>query len=786
LGYEVVELSDPLNRDDRSYIVAFVSEPFKIEASCGEILKYYPAWNTARVKPAIVKKPRTHVQDKSAMLAHIARELRIDQKIVVYLDDYIRMKSLTLNRNKSPTAGVPPIYVPVAGRVRTEGRNAWTITSDALDAIEEWRLRANSPIILVGGEGGTGKTHIAREASERWNQTGSIQSFGIDSQTFIQKFETRLASNSQIEIYDIYLECLGGTSHVDKESFYDQWMNGICILTIDGIDEIANRARDKFAIAEFLEEVLQSDTEGFGKLIITAREFLVTDDLLGKVAVCQLQPFDSQRAKSFFEKTYERYKPLGYSEAKQKFIERSMRDANSLQKGQPDYVPYVLSLIAESYIESETGIPDFSSGNDAEEDCADITEFVVNRVCQREMLRIKDSRIRVDEQRRIFELLAAEGTPGGTEETYRRLIGQVVDGEISTNLERFLQSHLLLSKRDISGVDARMLWFRYDFHAEHFMASFVVRYINRNAFGSDAPDGLPRRAATKLIESGGYDDPLVTAIADRLRSLTYDQLLQGILSTMQATELTNRQTKRYLDAVLFNIALKKGVAGGDRPDTVMNLLSRDLFGARNGTVLEGLTICQIPRQPNRRMVLDFSGLTIENAFFEDWHDFFNCAADQNTTFVSTIVNRCGVDLKGATPLGSAKFDRSSCSLDDSAQARLLSISASRATKEEAMRESLRRFFADFKSGVGQFRSHVGKNFFYGRGFATMQAANLVSPEQFVSILVKLNLVEERDDRRGGHFALSGSCLSDVADFVDQARERKSIREAIKTLVAMAR
>src|SRR5690606_28757734 len=136
---------------------------------------------------------------------YIARELQLDRRNVFYLDDYIRLKTAAFTSQSHPLASAP-IYVPIAARLNSGSKKAWVV-EDALKAIDEWRTRPHCPIMLVGGEGGTGKTHVVREANERWNRSSDVRAHSIDSHTFIQKFETRLASNAPIEVYDIYLAC---------------------------------------------------------------------------------------------------------------------------------------------------------------------------------------------------------------------------------------------------------------------------------------------------------------------------------------------------------------------------------------------------------------------------------------------------------------------------------------------------------------------------------------------------------------------------------------------------
>jgi hypothetical protein len=789
LGYEIIELSDPLNENDKSYIAAFVSEPFRIAAASADILQHYPAWKTARIKSAIVRKPRSDVRDTSAMLDHIARELQLDQKNVFYLDDYIRRKTAAFSQ-RTPQSSHAPVYVPVAARLKPlEGKPG--IVHDTLQALDEWRSRPHCPVMLIGGEGGTGKTHVVREAHDRWNRTSVVRAHSIDSHTFIQKFETRLASNSPIEVYDIYLACGSDDDRdrLDKESFYDHWLNGTYLLTIDGVDEIANRAPGDFSLVEFLEDVLLADTEGFGKLLVTAREFLLTEELTSKVELCQLLPFDERRATSFFEKTYKRDLSENYALSFARLVERSLKDATALRRGESGYIPYVLSLIAESYMESDTGDANLSFSEESDLECANLTEFVVNRICQRERLRIRDPRIRVEEQRVLLELLSAEGAPGVTEDRYRRLIKQVIEGGVSENIERFLLSHLLLARRSVEGANTHLVWFRYDFHAEHFLASLVARHIRANveSVASDSAKAFPSKPSAALVDHRGFDDLLVTGVAEQLMSLPYDDMVQGVLATMQTTQDLERETKRYLDAALFNIALKKEVMErGDSAncEDIMSSLAKDLFGGGGG--LRDISISRIPRQPHRRMTLNLMNTTVQNGYFEDWHDFFHCRANESTRFEQCVVSRCGADLRGHSSLTEQMFDRSTCSLDDLAQARLLSASASVRTKEEAVRESLRRFFAAFRSGVGTYRAHAGKNWFGGRGYASMQAANLLSAEKFASVLLRSGIITESNDRRGGHYALNPDYHVDVADFVEQARESKALRGAMKALVAAAR
>ncbi len=500
--------------------------------------------------------------------------------------------------------------------------------------IEKWLKTTNSPLLVIKGTAGIGKTTYAKYISDLFqnsnrNESNSMILF-IDSNEIQEELLYLQKVGKKLDLYSFYKAANAHEKALDKELFSINLDAGNLLLIIDGLDEIISRNLS-FDIDYFFKSISPSSF-GLGntKIIITTRTYFwdktnINNDLLYSI---ELLPFDLKRAKVFFEKTFKS------DESK---IKRALSIAEDFKLPSSEteyyYHPFVLDIIKEIVLSnneilfSDKAFSSQSLRSDLKVD------YIIGRICEREVKRVQQ--ISVDKQISFFIHLAVK-EHGKIDEAAIKdfLITSLKIQDISLSIVESFKAHPFLH----FDVETKSMSFKYDFFESYFISLFISGLLNINQetnidfetlkllsqklyHGSDTIKNITKRVSS-------WDDGNLLKIGDmiqKIRDFSIDDF---------------NITKRAISG-LFNLALAVNFNFKSNSRVYNTQLVKDLF-INSSNEIEHLVVLNVTSlEENIRF--DFSNLTFINCIFENYSLFWEC--NQNS---GTYYRKCSLRNIGST------------------------------------------------------------------------------------------------------------------------------------------
>lgn len=533
-------------------------------------------------------------------------------------------------------------YRPYNLPVYVEGLSGSSVGGDdtAIESLRRWYASVSSPLMVVKGYGGIGKTTLVKQFLDevhRNNQETGI--LFIDSNEIIGELEKIARSRQKIDdIYDFYL-AQAENEGSDGKSFSRDLLslsvdNGSLVLVLDGIDEVIAKLSTKFDVLGFIESISTSYTTNLrrSKIIITCRDHFW--DSLGDhrgIEQITLQPFSRELAEEFFSKSLDSSKFR---------VEKALAFADKLAlrpREDPEaaaiYIPYVLDMIA--YLvrhQAEFGSDNVVGGFDSTLlDPKVSNDFLVGSVCQREVAKLHS----LDVESQVAFFLELSVARDGHVSLYdvKSLLGGVggLSLAVSDDVVERLKGHPLLVCRD------NRLHFRYDFFNEYFRSLFIYKIIKERNLEL-VTDRFVDVAANYLR----FDGELMNSIADRLTysdetALFAIEAMETIrANAVQAQDLASLDRQRRATSGLFCLllTLRRDLASGrlhleEWTDLMMNFFSKD------GEIV-GLSLVDVGTSKSAKPIFDFRGKELRDCYFERYDFFWECPMDESTRFKSSV------------------------------------------------------------------------------------------------------------------------------------------------------
>lgn len=622
-----------------------------------------------------------------------------------------------------------PIFVESLTDEMIEGHNS------ALKALDNWYACPASPLMVVKGYGGIGKTTLVKQFLDNINKADKdVGLMFIDSTEIIDSLTRAARAEKKIDdLYDFYAAQKQREELVTKSFSKDLLRlsvdNGSLVIVLDGIDEVIAKLGSRFDIASFISSIVGSYSDNMerGKIVVTCRDNFWRDvDRDEVVKEITLLPFNENLAEEFFRQAFNSKRPK---------VSRAMdmADKLALKKGMVDvgeaiYIPYILDLIA--YLikhEEEFGDEDVRLVTPSKILNPQVSnDYLVGSVCGREIKKLDNYDI---DTQINFLMDFSVSKPG-----YISLYDVKSAFEKSTSLQvndefvEKLTGHPLLSCAD------NKLYFRYDFFYDYFKALYLVRYLisaDVNAMGDQVIDILHSYV--------GFDNAFSRSISDRV--LFSEDFLILILETVEA--LKTRLSKEDVPempmlrgaisgALTLLLTLKWRQRNSLDIETSTQLL-QEIF--LNGDFLEGVHIVGLSGSDKAKPIFDFRGKTIQSSYFEGYEYFWDCPMDEATRFISSSF----IDLE---PRAGVRINTFPNTFDPSCDISDISIHIAR-REEEAVDER-----AELKGRLMQFFKifHEQGNF-YPKKQEDVRAR--IYTGKLLPILLKHKVViEYRDTKKG--------------------------------------
>lgn len=626
--------------------------------------------------------------------------------------------------------------------------------------IDDWSKKNESPILIVKGTGGIGKTTFAQYIIDRiLKDNKNVIPLFIDSVLFKDNLIKEYRKYNKLNLYNFYEAVFSESSEVEKlneDQFNLNLDAGNFLVVIDGLDEIISKIPG-FKVDLFLSSIFEiTDNLGGGKVVITCRtHFWNTDFPHTNFKVIELSPFNKEQANLFFEGS------LNNSKKRIKALELADDFTFSENSDKYIYHPYILDIIRSIFeLEQDAMNLDLTTFNSNKLNPKIKNDYIVFRVCDRERKRI--GQISVDDQINFFKHLANNN--GGIlklkflDKELKRITNNQID---TVNIEAF-KAHPLLAIFNFS------VTFKYDFFSEIFRAIEVAEYFNFNSFTSKIPNNI----INILNENCWFDSGLNIEVSKRIESwdeedhlfisLLIDQILK---SDYQTKEIRNNAVGN-----IFNIALRINHIHHQNNKEENTKLLKVLFSGGFNSI-SNLRIVNL--SSDRQIRFDFSDLEIKGAIIENYQGFYECEFNENSRFIESVL----FNLTDSHAKVNGKIFIN-CTYDKNIEEAIKNYEETIADKSTKLKVFLNSFFHLFFSNgrLGrQWEEKVIKPRFNGVDKHDIGYAKVIR------VLKRTGLLESQMEKEGVKMFISEGYKDQVTKFVKDGTMSSTIAQAIELL-----
>lgn len=627
------------NYEDRSNKIGYtlLRENDKVRKEVTYYLYLYNEANLSRTFAAFSERHETVV--KKNLIIFLPKEIgqvfhnrRLSnvQKIfspknIFYIDEFIT--SISIKSIQSDDADkylninnfITPEYLVHNNKVKIE--------------IDKWLTIIDSPILVIKGTAGIGKTTFAKYISDlyqnlnRGDNKGSV--LFIDSNEIQEELLYLQKLGKKIDLYSFYKAATASDVTLDQELFAINLDAGNLLLIIDGLDEIISRNLS-FDIDFFFNSITSSNVGlGNSKIVITTRSYFwdksnIVDDIIYNI---ELLPFDIARASNFFEKSFNNNdlkvkKALAISED----FRLPSGDSNSHY-----YHPFVLDIIKEIIsTNNEILFSDsvFSSSILNREIRID---YIIGRICEREIKRVQQ--IDLDKQIKLFIHLAVKENGKFSQRSMRDFLRESIDlKDVSQNIVDAFNSHPFLH----FNLKTDNLNFKYDFFENYFTSLYISKIIDL-----ETETSIDYNIIKLLSQKLYHGSDTIKNIIKRVVNWNEDNLLKirDLIDGIMTYDADDYSAKKKAVSGIFNLSLAINFSFKSNNRAANTQLIVDLFSRHKGRI-ENLVVLNLSSlEENVRF--DFSELTFDSCIFENYSQFWDCNLTTNTYFYNCILRNVG-------------------------------------------------------------------------------------------------------------------------------------------------
>ena len=583
----------------------------------------------------------------------------------------------------------------------------------ATELLNSWFIEENSPLVVLTGPGGVGKTTVVKNFLNK--QLKNLQKdtdhyvLFLDSSSLLEQLKSDRVST----IYDLYKALSDDSNYFTEELFKLSIDNGSFIIILDGLDEIISGISVKFELQEFLKNIFEDYCFNLAKtkIILTCRDYiweeainLISEDYdIEKVAVL---PFSIDQTKEFF---------ASYFKDDLKLQHKSMNMVKELisKSNEQNYSPFMLDTVSELISEGthRDDIDDIFDidDEDSKKLCLmknSMLDYLIYAVCKREEKKISINI--VDQIKILCKLSEINKTIDKT--SFSFIVKDVISNANDTSVTQ------LLAHAFIEFHTEKSIIIRYDFLRDFFLKVTVAQNIqDGGVFGSDL--------LSILVTKVRYLNHFSIDVGNRLFDIDPEILLLSILDNIDNLNKTidDSQDKdlikncRYYISNIFVLylgILKSMNLLKDSKD--INTALQDVFST-DGNNLDKLYLCNI-REINLspKLIFNFCDLKINDCYIYNYHGFTECEFNSGTSF-----NTGSVDIKAPenanTSLKPTNFSKKIIRLGDTIDVLELienSLIVNSKQKSETLSSFIKMFIKNFKfvpKKVAQVKGKKGSN-----------------------------------------------------------------------------
>ncbi|WP_028888982.1 caspase family protein [Tenacibaculum ovolyticum] len=677
---------------------------------------------------------------------------------IFYIDDFIRdacTPNLEIDDSSSNYLSISNFIHP---SFTTE-----TNPQEVDEFVNNWISKEEAPILVIKGTGGIGKTTFAQFIADSFlGRNDKTKIIFIDSVQIKNNLIRKSKHQNNIGLYSFYDALFSqDKSHETKLTQEEFRLNidaGNILMVIDGLDEVISKIPN-FDVDLFLSSITESTNQlGRGKAIITCRTHFWKQAQTnpGHFDVIELKPFDKQQTEEFFNKSFDSKR----KQSKAVAIADSFKFSS--QEDTHIYHPYVLDIIRSIVNNEKEDIEfDLTKFSSSILSTQVKNDYIIYRVCDRERKRI--GQISVDEQVKFFIYLANERRGNIQTLNFKNELEIALQRKVdNVNVEAFKSHPFIQNVGNTTN-------FKYDFFAELFKSIFIANYFK---FESNT-EKVNTNFLNIISENCWYGSGLNVEIVNRINSWSDDDILfvSDIIDQVSKNDVIETQVKRGVIANIFNISLSIQHKFGQNNIETNTYLMMSIFEKSNSI----LNLCLINLNHDKTIKFDFSGLTIHEAYIDNYGYFYDCRFSDDTIF-----NKCH--------LLNIERHKSKHSIP-----KKLFIDC---IYDQNLEEALTHHVNSEQSKIDNAKTFINSflHLFYSNGRLGRQWEDKVIKPRFkgidkknygykkvIRIMKRNELLESASEKEGTKFFINPIYKEDVIRFVKDGTMSKIISELIKSL-----
>lgn len=572
-----------------------------------------------------------------------------------FVEDILKKISISKNSvNFNPVEyDTPKVFInPTISEIEDfDNIQAATRFQADLEFINSWYENDNSPVLVLLGKAGIGKTTISQYFSNIiTSRNKNTTNIFINSVEVKKRLIEDFKESSNINLYDIYKSSMKNQNFLDAKYFKYNLDTGNIFLIIDGIDELISKVNN-FELSDFLASVEAYNQQiKNSKIIITCRsEYWENIDF--EVKLISLFPFDIEQTENFFKESFKKEK----TDTKYNKAIFMAKDFHKNNEGNDNiYHPYALDLITK-IINDDALLNDNPKTKILNTKYS--TDYIIAKMCYRENYLLGRSRITnltIDEQVKIFQYFSIINNGGISINDFDEAVYFGINKNIdnsqdfeTTKLTKSFSSHPLFVKKD------NKIRFAYDFLIDFFKATYLAYYLDYEDLTEIKDDFL------KILEDCSFSSQITKDIAIRVGCLGDKEILnlQFLLEIIMNSQFDLKKRINLYSGV-FNIAfeINKESLGKIESNKIENtILLKRLYGEVN---IKNLCLINI----NDKLEFDFTGIEFfENCHFNKYLSFWDNTDStinkfHNCSFYELGQKRSKRTLKWKLDLNYTNFD----------------------------------------------------------------------------------------------------------------------------------